>query len=83
MFKMPLSAAEKQRRYRQRLNDKDSESAKEKERKRWHSRREQGKVKTFRDMTPREQRAERKKWMALSAKRVNERRLAKEAREHE
>jgi hypothetical protein len=48
---MPLSAAEKQRRYRQRLKEKDEEAAKVKERRRWHSRKAAGKVKAIDDMT--------------------------------
>jgi len=59
---MPLSAAEKQRRYRQRLKDKDSDAAREKERRRWHQRKAAGKITAIGDLTERQQRAKRRYW---------------------
>ena len=57
---MPMTDAEKQRRYRQKQKEKYSEAAKENECKRWHHRKAMGKVQTFNDLTPREKRAKEK-----------------------
>ena len=67
--KMPLTSAEKQRRYREKLKEKDAEAQKEKERERWRRRVNDGKIKKIDDLTPRQQRLKRKEW-----KRGNERR---------
>ena len=76
---MPLTAAEKQRRYRQRLKEKDSEAVKEKERQRWHRRKTAGKVKGINDLTPREQRSKRRQWQQWNKRRAAERRLRNDA----
>ena len=61
---MVLTHAEKQKRYRQRLNadPERKKIAAEKERERWHRRKELGKVKLIGQMTEREQRYQRRKW---------------------
>jgi len=69
---MPLTAAEKQRRYRQKLKDKDEVGEKEKERKRWAARQRAGKVKNIADLTPRQQRAKRKQWEINNERRRQE-----------
>ena len=69
---MPLTAAEKQYRYRQRKKEQDYEAVKESERKRWHLRNRQGKIKTIQKMTPREQRQKRRMWKKFNLKRKQE-----------
>ena len=67
---MPLSAAEKQRRYRQRLKVKDCDAAKEKERQRWHQRKAAGKITAISDLSERQQRAKRRYWRQQNKLRV-------------
>ena len=61
---MPLTAAEKQRRYRerQRSNPLRYDKYLRKEQKRWKERKASGKIKLILDMTPRDQRQQRRKW---------------------
>nr|CAI5860347.1 unnamed protein product [Callosobruchus analis] len=58
------------RKYRQALKDNQGkyEEAKRLERERYQRRKEQGKIKTINDLTPREQRKVRKDWRARSKK---------------
>ena len=60
------SRADIQRAYRQRLK-KDLEAVLGKERQRWHTQRQQKKVKVIADLTEREQRSIRKKWQRSKA----------------
>ena len=76
---MPLTAAEKQRRYRQRLKEKDLEGVKEKERNRWRRRKAEGKIKSIGDMSARQQRSKRKEWKKTNANRAAKRHCAMEA----
>ena len=71
---MPLSAAEKQRRYREKLKNLDREGMKEKEHRRWHQRKAAGKIKVVSDMTPREQRLQRRMWKKSNESRAERRR---------
>jgi len=80
-YNMPLSAAEKQRRHRQKMKERDPEAAKEKERNRWRRRKAEGKIKVFRDLTAREQRAKRKQWKLANANRAEQRRRSKETQD--
>ena len=68
--KMPLSAKEKQRRFRERINQDPikREAYLKKERERWKQRKQSGKVKGVKDMTEREQRSARKAWRTKQAK---------------
>ena len=68
----PLTGAERQRQFRQRLMNHDADAAREKERLRWHRRRTAGKVKTINEMDPREQRSKRKQWKADNQRRAIE-----------
>ena len=61
------SRADIQRAYCQRLKEKDLEAVLGKERQRWHTRRQQKKVKVIADRTEREQRSIRKKWQSSKA----------------
>lgn len=64
MFEMALSAAEKQRQHRAR-RDADPERRAaylRTHRKRWHESKEQGKVKTVKDLGEREKRRKRRSW---------------------
>lgn len=67
---MPLSAAEKQRRYRARRDQDPERRAKylEWERKKWKRDREQGKKKSIHECSQREQRLQRRKWRQAQAK---------------
>ena len=67
---MPLSAAEKQRRYRERLNNDPvrREAYLNKERQRWEARKRAGTIKTISQCTPREQRQRRRSWRTHQAK---------------
>jgi hypothetical protein len=73
---MPLSAAEKQRRYRQRLKDKDKDAAMEKERRRWHQRQAAGKITPISDLTERQKRAKRRYWKKHNNLRVQRKQVA-------
>lgn len=70
---MPLSAAEKQRRYRERRNadPQRREEYLKKEREAWQRKKESGKVKSIKEQSPRVQRRIRKEWRA-ARKRHNE-----------
>ena len=63
-FRMPLSAAEKMRRYRERLRSDPDKRAEmmTKERDRWHNRRNNNGVTLIGGMTDRGKRLQRKKW---------------------
>ena len=67
---MPLSAAEKMRRYRDRLQQDEERLAavREKDRKRWHERKEDGKIRLIAHKTAREQRGQRRKWRTQQRK---------------
>ena len=74
---MPLSAAEKQRRYRERLKENAElyEDYLQKERNRWQERKQSGKLKQISDMTKREQRQKRRRWKEQQRK-CREKKLA-------
>ena len=61
---MVLTNAEKQKRYRDKIKADPTRERidAENERLRWHERKKAGKVQTINQMTPREQRSQRKKW---------------------
>ena len=67
---MPLSAAEKTRRYRARLQEDEERLAavREKDRRRWHERKEVGKIRLIAHKTAREQRGQRRKWRTQQRK---------------
>jgi len=67
---MPLSAAEKQRQYRERLKSRLGDAVLEKERARCCKRKAERKIKTIHDLTPREQRAKREMWKKQYLKRA-------------
>ena len=68
---MPLSAAEKMKRYRERIKSDPQryEQVKSKERARWHHRCATGEIKTIKGMNAREKRARRRGWQADSIER--------------
>ncbi|KAL3842680.1 hypothetical protein ACJMK2_020668 [Sinanodonta woodiana] len=67
---MPLSAAEKQRRYRQRrdANPKRREAYLGKERAKWKKDRDTGKKRSVSELNDRERRDKRRKWRAAQVK---------------
>lgn len=71
---MALTGAEKQRRHRQKLKENNYDAAKAAERARWHRRKQEGKIKTILNLTPREQRTKRKEWREMNRKRAAEKR---------
>lgn len=75
---MPMTAAERQRRYRERLaqDPEKRELYLAKERKRWKDRRDEGKVKSVKEMSDREVRRVRKYWR--TAKRLQKNRQQQE-----
>jgi hypothetical protein len=78
---MPLSAAEKQRRYRERRNDDPLRRSEylEKERKKYRNDLSNGKKKLIEQMTDREKRHQRKEWK--KRKQIQRERVRKEKKE--
>ena len=77
---MPLTQAEKQRRYRERLkNDPERREAYlKKERERWEDRKARGMVKTISEMSTLEQRHQRLSWRTFQAKCRDRKKMAKQ-----
>src|SRR5438034_9698234 len=80
---MPMTAAERQQRYKLRLKAQDEEAAKEKERSRWHQRKPAGKIKLINDLTPRAQGSKRKYWKNDNRKRARKRKIEEESEQHD